>query len=192
MLELDAIRRVITPAATYTDAEREAVYRALVYIGACLVDAGIPVIFDATAHRRAWRDLARATLPRFAEVQLLCPLEVCRQREAARPRGAAPAGIYARATQAGARVPGVNVEYEFALDPELQVDTTRHTVNEAAGAIVDMIHERFLSAGPGASAAPTGDEPPPDRSSVLADGDRRAARDQPARPAGTPPDCCAT
>jgi protein-L-isoaspartate(D-aspartate) O-methyltransferase len=170
VLELDAIRRVITPAATYTDAEREAAYRALVYIGACLVDARIPVIFDATAHRRAWRDLARATLPRFAEVQLLCTLEVCRQREAARPRGAAPAGIYARATRTGARVPGVNVEYEFALDPELQIDTTHHTVNEAAGAIIDMIRERFLSAEPGAAEAPRGGEPAPDRASVLADG----------------------
>ena len=60
VLELDRIRRVITPAPTYSDAEREAVYRALVYIGARLVEAGIPVIFDATAHRRAWRDLARA------------------------------------------------------------------------------------------------------------------------------------
>ena len=89
--KLDTIRRVITPAPTYSDAEREAVYRSLVYIGACLVDAGLPVIFDATAHRRAWRDLARAILPRFAEIQLVCPLEVCRWREAARPRGAAPA-----------------------------------------------------------------------------------------------------
>ena len=52
VLELDAIRRIITPAPTYSDAEREAVYRALVYIGAVLVDAGIPVIFDATAPRR--------------------------------------------------------------------------------------------------------------------------------------------
>jgi protein-L-isoaspartate(D-aspartate) O-methyltransferase len=95
---------------------------------------------------------------------------VCRQREAARPRGAAPAGIYAQATRTGARVPGANVEYEFALDPELQIDTTRHTVNEAAGAIVDMIRERFLSAEPGAAAAPRGDEPAPDRASVLADG----------------------
>ena len=170
VLELDAIRRVITPAATYTDAEREAVYRALVYIGACLVDARIPVIFDATAHRRAWRDLARTALPRFAEVQLLCPLEVCREREAARPRGAAPAGIYARASRAGARVPGVNVEYEFALDPELQIDTARHTVNDAAGAIVDMIRERLLSAKPSAAAAPRADEATPDRTSVLADG----------------------
>jgi protein-L-isoaspartate(D-aspartate) O-methyltransferase len=103
-------------------------------------------------------------------VQLLCTLEVCRQREAARPRGAAPAGIYARATRTGARVPGVNVEYEFALDPELQIDTTHHTVNEAAGAIIDMIRERFLSAEPGAAEAPRGGEPAPDRASVLADG----------------------
>ncbi len=170
VLELDAIRRVITPAATYTDAEREAVYRALIYIGACLVDAGIPVIFDATAHRRAWRDLARATLPRFAEVQLLCPLEVCRQREAARPRGAAPAGIYARARRTGARVPGVNVEYEFALAPELRVDTTAQTADVAAAAIVDMIRERFLAGEPGAAEAARPDEPQLDRGSVLADG----------------------
>ncbi len=169
VLELDAIRRVVTPAATYTDAEREAAYRALVYIGACLVDAGVPVIFDATAHRRAWRDLARATLPRFAEVQLHCPLEVCRRREAVRPRGAAPADIYAQATRTGARVPGVNVEYEFARAPELWVDTSTQTVDASAAAIVEMIRGRFPGSGPGAEAA-SDDELGPDRSSILADG----------------------
>ncbi len=170
VLELDTIRRVITPAATYTDAEREAVYRALVYIGACLVEARIPVIFDATAHRRAWRDLARVTLPRFAEVQLLCPLPVCRQREAARPRGAAPAGVYARAARMDARVPGVNVEYELALAPELRVDTTAQTVDAAAAAIVDMIRDRFLSVEPGAAEAAGAGEARLDPDSVLADG----------------------
>jgi hypothetical protein len=34
VLELDRIRTVITPQPTYGDAEREAVYRALVYIAA--------------------------------------------------------------------------------------------------------------------------------------------------------------
>jgi protein-L-isoaspartate(D-aspartate) O-methyltransferase len=121
VLELDEIRRVITPAPTYSDAEREAVYRALVYIGARLVEAGIPVIFDATAHRRAWRDLARATLPRFAEVQLHCP---------------------------GATVPGVNVEYEYAHAPELTLDTTTHSVEEAAAAVVDEIRARFHAVPP--------------------------------------------
>jgi protein-L-isoaspartate(D-aspartate) O-methyltransferase len=145
VLELDEIRRTITPAPTYSDAEREAVYRALVYIGARLVEAGVPVIFDATAHRRAWRDLARATLPRFAEVQLHCPRPVCRRRETTRPRGMAPGGIYARAGKPGARVPGVDVEYEFAHEPELGIDTTAHTVDASATAVVDLIRRRFLS-----------------------------------------------
>jgi protein-L-isoaspartate(D-aspartate) O-methyltransferase len=145
VLELDEIRRVITPAPTYSDAEREAVYRALVHIGATLVDAGIPVIFDATAHRRAWRDLARATLRCFAEVQLVCPLAVCQAREATRPRGAAPPGIYAGAMRPGARVPGVNVEYEPALAPELEVDTAVHGVAEAAAVVAAFVERSFIS-----------------------------------------------
>jgi protein-L-isoaspartate(D-aspartate) O-methyltransferase len=158
VLELDAIRREITPAPTYSDAEREAVYRALVYIGACLVQAGVPVIFDATAHRRAWRDLARATIANFAEVQLRCPLDVCRQREAARPRGAAPAGIYAGAARPGARVPGVNVEYEFAHSPELTIDTVASDVSAAADAVLALIRRRFLGAPPAPAAAGALDE----------------------------------
>jgi protein-L-isoaspartate(D-aspartate) O-methyltransferase len=148
VLELDVVRRAITPAPIYSDDEREAVYRALVYIGACLVEAGVPVVFDATAHRRAWRDLARATIEHFAEVQLHCPLEVCRRREAERPRGAAPTGIYARATQPGARVPGVNVQYEVAPAPELTIDTVATGVDAAADAVVALVRARFSGARP--------------------------------------------
>jgi adenylylsulfate kinase len=149
VLELDQIRRVITPHPTYSDAEREAVYRALVHIGAGLVDAGIPVIFDATAHRRAWRDLARAAIKEFAEVQLMCPLEICRQREAARVGSHAPSGIYNRAGRPGSRVPGVDVNYELARSPELMLDTKDLSVEAAAAAIVAMVTTRFLHASPG-------------------------------------------
>ena len=145
VLELDVIRRSLTPAPTYSDAEREAVYRALIYIGVCLVEQGRPVIFDATAHRRAWRDLARALIARFAEIQLVCPLTMCRQREARRRRSHAPTGIYASGAEAGARVPGVNVEYEPARTPELTIDTIAWSVDVAAAAIVHLIHRRLLS-----------------------------------------------
>jgi adenylylsulfate kinase len=154
VLELDEIRETLTPAATYSDAERDLVYRALVYLAALLVDVGIPVIIDATAHRREWRDLARATLPRFAEVQLVCPLEVCRQREQTRPAGHAPRGIYAHAGQPGATVPGVDVAYEPALTPELVIDTAGETVAEAARRIVTMARRLAVatpSAVPGRS-----------------------------------------
>ena len=99
-------------------------YRALGYMAATLVEAGVPVLIDATAHRRAWRDPARAAIPRFAEVQLVCPLDVCRERERIRAPGHAPRDIYRQAGRPGATVPGVDVPYEPALAAELTIDTT--------------------------------------------------------------------
>jgi adenylylsulfate kinase len=123
LLELDRMRAAVTPQPTYGAAEREIVYRSLVFAAHALTEAGVPVIIDATGHHRAWRDLARATIRSFAEVQIACPLHVARAREAAREPGAAPRAIYAGATAPGATVPGVNVPYEAALSPELTIDT---------------------------------------------------------------------
>jgi adenylylsulfate kinase len=138
VLELDEVRKFLTPAPTYSDAERDVVYRGLVYLARTLAEAGRPVIIDATAHRRAWRDLARASIPRFAEVQLVCPTEHARQRERARTPGHAPQGIYDRAGRPGATVPGVDVAYEPALAPELIVDTTAVDVPAAVEKIVRL------------------------------------------------------
>jgi adenylylsulfate kinase len=139
LLELDEMRRLVTPAPSYSDVERELVYRGLVYVAATLVAAGVPVVIDATGHRQEWRDLARATIPAFAEVQLLCPVDVCRERERLRVPGNAPIGIYARSGQAGARVPGVDVPYEPAAVPELTIDTTVETPAAAAVRIADLV-----------------------------------------------------
>ncbi len=138
VLELDRMRHFVTPTPTYSDAERDVVYRALVWLAATLAETGIPVVIDATAHWRAWRDLARAVIPRFAEVQLTCPLEVAVEREASRAPGAASSGIYARAGSSGARVPGVDVPYEFSVSPELAIDTSSETVEHAAPRIVAL------------------------------------------------------
>ena len=136
VLELDAIRKVVTPVPTYGVAERDVVYRALVYMARALVDEGVPAIIDATGHRRLWRDLARDAIPRFAEVQLVCALDVCRARERARTAGHAPRGIYARAGRPGAAVPGVDVVYEPARAPELTIDTA---VEDEAAAVERIV-----------------------------------------------------
>ena len=138
VLELDRIRRVLTPHPTYGEAERELVYRSLVFMAVALTEAGVPVVIDATAHRRAWRDLARASIARFAEVQLDCPLDVARERERTRVPGAAPRGIYAQAGRAGATVPGVDVPYEAAETPDLSIDTGVESVEAAADRIAAL------------------------------------------------------
>ena len=153
VLELDEIRRTLTPEPRYTDAERDVVYRALGYMAALLTNAGVPVIVDATAHRREWRDLARAAIPCFGEVEVVCPLEVCRERERARRGSHAPSGIYARAGQPGATVPGVDVAYERSAAPEVVIDSVAESVPEAAARVAELASR--LAGEPGGAPAPS-------------------------------------
>jgi adenylylsulfate kinase len=162
VLELDEIRKILTPSPTYSDIERDIVYRALAYMAVLLTEVGRPVIIDATAHRRAWRELARRSIARFAEVQLVCPLEVCRGREAQRQSGHAPRGIYARAGHPGARVPGVDVPYETVLDAELTIDTSQESVALSASRVAKLVRSRFarpsepLTGKPPSATTPAG------------------------------------
>ncbi len=147
-LELDVVRESVTPIPRYTDSERDLVYRALGYMATLLVEAGRPVIIDATGHRRVWRDLVRAAVRRFGEVQLMCPIATCRERERTRAIGQhAPRNIYAKAGQPGATVPGVDIPYEAALAPELVIDTTADSVVSSVEQVVRLAERLMAEAG---------------------------------------------
>ena len=143
VLELDEIRRFITPVPSYTEEEREIVYASLVYMAKLLViECGKPVIIDATANRRRYRARARESIPNFAEVYVKCSLEACMKRERARIAVHAPVFIYKKAVDEGAPVPGVNVPYEEPLNPEVIVDTERMSVEECAAKVKEFIVEK--------------------------------------------------
>lgn len=139
VLDLDEYRQVVTPSPAYTDLERRLVYRSLVWVAGTLARAGVPVLIDAAAHRREWRDLARATLRPFAEVQLRCPPEICRLRER-RPSSdiSARHGVYDRAGRPGATAPGIDVPHEPSLAPELEIDTGQEPVAAAVERVVGL------------------------------------------------------
>ncbi len=132
ILQLDEIRRVLTPVPKYTDEERDIVYASLGYMAKLLNECGMNVFIDATANRRRYRDAARRIIPGFAEVFIRCPLETCMEREARRKAVFSPKGIYRKSAQAGATVPGVNVPYEEPLNPEIVIDSDRMKPDEAA------------------------------------------------------------
>jgi adenylylsulfate kinase len=122
VLESDSLRSVLTPHPSYSDEERDTFYRSMVYIGSLLVTHNIPVIFDATANRRAYRNAARSSIERFVEVYVDCPLELCVTRD--------PKGIYRKAQSGDAvTVPGLQASYELAEHPDVVVsgsdDATR-------------------------------------------------------------------
>ena len=158
-LELDEVRESITPVPRYSDAERDVVYRALGYMAALLVEAGRPVLIDATAHRRIWRDLVREAIPRFAEVQLVCPLEICRERERTRAPGHAPRDIYRKGGLPGATVPGVDILYEVALAPELLIDTSVQSLGEAVEQVVRLAGRLVMRSADARVAAEGSGEP---------------------------------
>lgn len=143
VLESDALRREITPNATYGEAERDAFYATVAYLARVLALHGVPVIVDATANRRSYRDGARAAIPRFLEVHVRCPLAVCKERD--------PKGIYRRGVEGKApNVPGLSAPYEPPLTPEVVVDGERDDPAAAARRIVAALKEKgFLPRGSG-------------------------------------------
>lgn len=132
VLESDLLRSVLTPKPRYDDEEREVFYGALVWIGSLLVRHGVPVIFDATAQRRAWRDRARGEIPNFFEVHVDCPLELRAARD--------PKGLYRAAAEGKtSTLPGLQSSYEPPEKPELVVHTERESAEAAAGRILEAL-----------------------------------------------------
>lgn len=135
VLESDVMRTQLTPFATYALEERDFFYAALAHLGAYLAGEGRPVIFDATANLRAYREAARASIARFAEVFVDTPLEVCAARD--------PKGLY-RAAREGqsATLPGAQAAYEPPRAPELVLRGDRGTPAHGAAAIAAWLETR--------------------------------------------------
>lgn len=137
ILESDEVRRVLTPVATYSDAERDLFYRALAFTGQKLVAHGVTVVFDATASRRVYRDFARSVIPRFIEVSVECPLATCMERD--------KKGTYLKGRRGDSlTVPGLQSPYEAPLHPDLTIDTTKVPAKEAAEKIVELVTGKFI------------------------------------------------
>ena len=125
VLESDVMRTQLTPFPRYDDAHRDFFYGTLAEIGAQLVNGGRPVVFDATANRRAYRDAGRKAIERFAEVYVDTPLEICKARD--------PKGLYRG---------GMTIDYEPPLTPELVIDGSRTAPAEGARAILALLEKR--------------------------------------------------
>jgi len=133
VLGSDELRSILTPEPTYSTEERDRFYLQMARIGELLCRNGIPVIFDATANRREYRNHARSRIPSFLEILVTCPLEICRKRD--------PKGIYAAADQGKAiSVPGVQTPFEPPLEADVIVDG-RDAPRTSAEAILHRLIE---------------------------------------------------
>ncbi len=134
VLESDELRKIFTPRPQYDAEERDMFYRQMVYVGVLLTQHGVPVIFDATANRRVYRDRARQQISKFLEIYVECPLATCIARD--------PKGIYRRAREGAAEtVPGLQTEYEAPEKPEVVLQGDRETPEDAARRVITKLVE---------------------------------------------------
>ena len=134
LLEASEFARALVSGRAPSPNELDLIHRAVVQAAAALVRAGVPVIIDATAHRRAWRDLAgrgSRILPRFSS-----PV----RRPSAPPASRQCAGART-CTSAGAprRGPEVVLDYEYSFRAELTVDTHVQHVSSAVADVLRLV-----------------------------------------------------
>lgn len=133
-LDGDNVRHGLNADLGFSAEDRSENIRRIGEVARLFADAGIVALVPVISPYRADRDRARAIHAAadlaFLEVFVDTPLEVCEARD--------PKGLYAKA-RAGeiSAFTGVDDPYEAPTDPELVIDTTKTTVEEA----VDRIQE---------------------------------------------------
>jgi bifunctional enzyme CysN/CysC len=99
-----------------------------------MTDAGLIVITAFISPFKADRDMVRAMLPEgeFIEVFIDTPLEVAESRDVK--------GLYKKARSGELKnFTGIDSPYEAPATPEIRVDTTAMTAEDAANLIVDNL-----------------------------------------------------
>lgn len=113
VLDGDEVRASLVPAPGYDDAARDDFYETLARLAALLARQGLVVLVPATAHRRRYRDRARALAPKMLEVHVATDVDTCAARDAK--------GLYAKsaAGELATEVPGAGVGYEQPFAPDV-------------------------------------------------------------------------
>lgn len=112
LLDEEDMRVALRSERESDEAGHDAFHETLARLAALVAAQGFIVLVAATAHRRAFRDRARALSHVFLEVFVDTPLEECKRRDSK--------GLYERArTEGQDALPGVHVAYEAPTAPEL-------------------------------------------------------------------------
>ena len=132
LLDGDNVRHGLNRDLGFTDADRVENIRRIAEVSALMVDAGMVVLVSFISPFRAERRLARDSVEdgEFIEVFVETPLAVAEERD--------PKGLYAKARRGElANFTGIDSPYEPPEAPEVRVDTSTMTAEEAADVVIE-------------------------------------------------------
>ncbi|MGE3332885.1 MAG: sulfate adenylyltransferase subunit CysN [Rhodospirillaceae bacterium] len=142
LLDGDNVRHGLNRDLGFTDADRVENIRRVAEVAKLMVDAGLIVLVSFISPFRAERELARNLLQpgEFVEVFVDTPLSEAEKRD--------PKGLYKKARRGEiGNFTGISSPYEAPLTPELRIDTSRVSAEEAADLILARLSERGMLGG---------------------------------------------
>ncbi|TKD50099.1 sulfate adenylyltransferase subunit CysN [Sphingomonas baiyangensis] len=131
LLDGDNVRHGLNRDLGFTDADRVENIRRVGEVARLMTDAGLIVITAFISPFRAEREMVRRMMEpgEFIEIHIDTPLAEAEARDVK--------GLYAKARSGKlANFTGIDSPYEPPEDPEIRIDTTAMSVEEAAEAIV--------------------------------------------------------
>jgi bifunctional enzyme CysN/CysC len=145
LLDGDNVRHGLNRDLGFTDADRVENIRRIAEVAKLMVDAGLIVSTAFISPFRAERQMARALVAdsEFVEIFVDTPLGVAEQRD--------PKGLYKKARRGDLKnFTGIDSPYERPQSPELTIDTTSQSPEQAAELVVAYLQQRgIVRAGQG-------------------------------------------
>jgi len=134
LLDGDNVRHGLNKDLGFTEADRIENIRRVGEVAKLMTDAGLIVLTAFISPFTAEREMARAMLPKgeFIEIHVDTPLAEAERRDVK--------GLYKKARAGELKnFTGIDSPYEPPLSPELTVDTTSESPEQAAERIVDFV-----------------------------------------------------
>ncbi|WP_417273603.1 sulfate adenylyltransferase subunit CysN [Celeribacter halophilus] len=134
LLDGDNVRHGLNKDLGFTEADRVENIRRVGEVARLMTDAGLIVITAFISPFRSERNMVRSMMQpgEFLEVFVDTPLEVAESRDVK--------GLYAKARSGELKnFTGIDSPYEYPEAPDLRIDTTKMTPEEAADAIIDRL-----------------------------------------------------
>jgi adenylylsulfate kinase len=134
-LDGDSIRDIF-PNTGFSKAERDAHIKRVGYLASKLEQNGVFVVASFVSPYRESRDFVRSLCHDFIEAHVATPLEECERRDVK--------GLYAKARRGELRsFTGIDDPYEPPVRPEVVLDTTKMTIEEAGERVMALLRTRI-------------------------------------------------
>lgn len=139
VLDGDNVRHGLNRDLGFTDADRVENIRRVAEVSKLMVDAGLITLVSFISPFRAERELARNLMEEgeFIEIFVNTPLSVAETRD--------PKGLYKKARAGNLKnFTGIDSPYEAPENPEIEINTSDMSVEEAAELVIKGLIERGI------------------------------------------------